>query len=156
MRKFLLSLMCVVSAFCIARADSGDIAIGVQMGHGSKHNQIGLGAKVQVGFTDELRLEPSFNYFFRQDHVATWDVDLNLHYMFDVADSFSIYPLAGIFVSNWDYEHINDSDTRFGANLGGGAEYAITDVVSLTGELKYMLTGDYRQLVTSLGVTFKF
>lgn len=156
MKKFLLSIMCVVSAFCIARADSGDIAVGVQLDHGSCWNQIGLGARVQIGFTDELRLEPSFNYYFRQDDMATWDVDLNLHYVFDVADSFNVYPLAGLFVSNWDHEGWKDSDTRFGANLGAGAEYAITDVVALTGELKYMLTGDYRQLVTSVGVTFKF
>ena len=154
MKKFLLSLMCVIGAFCIARADSGDIAIGVQMGHGSLANQIGLGARVQIGFTDELRLEPSFNYYFRQSGVATWDVDINLHYVFDVVDSFSVYPLGGIFVSNWDYDP--GSDTRFGANLGAGAEYAITDVVSLGGELRYMLTGDFRQLVTSVGVTFRF
>ena len=154
MKKFLLSIMCVVSAFCIARADSGDIAVGVQLDHGSCWNQIGLGARVQIGFTDELRLEPSFNYYFRQDHVATWDVDINLHYVLDVTDGFSVYPLGGIFVSNWDFDP--GSDTRFGANLGAGAEYAITDVVALTGELKYMLTGDYRQLATLVGVTFKF
>ena len=141
MKKFLLSLMCVISAFCIARADSGDIGVGIQLAHGSKANQIGLGARVQIGFTDELRLEPSFNYYFRQDHVATWDVDINLHYVLDVTDGFSVYPLGGIFVSNWDFDP--GSDTRFGANLGAGA-------------LKYMLTGDYRQLATLVGVTFKF
>ncbi len=155
MKKFLLSLMCIVGALGIARADSGDIAIGVQLDHGSYWNQIGLGAKVQISFTDELRLEPSFNYYFRQDHMATWDIDVNLHYMLDVANSFYVYPLGGIFLSNWDYETAG-SDTRFGANLGAGAEYAITDMISLTGELKYMLTGDYRQLATSVGVTFKF
>ncbi len=155
MKKLLLMLMCVVGAFCTAHADSGDIAVGVQLDHGSAANQIGLGAKVQIGFTDELRLEPSFNYYFRQSEWATWDVNLNLHYVFDVADSFSVYPLAGLFVSNWDLDNVGD-DTRFGANLGAGAEYAITDVVSLTGELRYMLTGDYRQLATSVGVTFKF
>ena len=57
-------------------------------------------------------------------------------------------------LKNWDFDP--GSDTRFGANLGAGAEYAITDVVALTGELKYMLTGDYRQLATLVGVTFKF
>ena len=154
MKKFLLSLMCVISAFCIARADSGDIGVGIQLAHGSKANQIGLGARVQIGFTDELRLEPSFNYYFRQDHVATWDVDINLHYVLDVTDGVSVCPLGGIFVSNWDVDP--GSDTRFGANLGAGAEYAITDVVALTGEVKYMLTGAYRQLATLVGVTFKF
>lgn len=156
MRKFLLSLMCLVSAVCISRAESGDIAVGVQMGHGSYWNQIGLGAKVQVSFSDALRLEPAFNYYFRQDDMATWDVDVNLHYLFDVADSFAIYPLGGLFVSNWDLKGAKGSETRFGANLGAGAEYAITDVVSLGGELRYMLTGDFRQLVTSVGVTFRF
>ena len=161
MKKILLSLVCMLGVAFAASAESGDLELGVQLGHASADNQEGIGVKLQVGLTDEFRLEPSFNYYFRNNDVSSWDINLNLHYLFDVTENINVYPLAGIFYSGWKmhgFAGLVDDGTlsRFGADLGGGVDFAVSSSVSLTGELKYMFMKDFSQLVTSVGVKFKF
>ena len=161
--KKLLLLVCAAVMSLSASAQAGDKALGAQLVFGSETNNIGLGVKGQYYFTDQLRGEASVDYFFKNKGVSMWDINANVHYLFDVADKFKVYPLAGLGYTNWSYKLEYDNvtlakgtDGRLAVNLGGGAEYALTDNVSVNAEAKWQIVNNYNQLVLGVGVAYKF
>ena len=161
--KKLLLLVCAAVMSLSASAQAGYKAIGAQVVFGSETNNIGLGVKGQYYFTDHIRGEASFDYFFKRKGLSMWDVNANVHYLFDVADKFKVYPLAGLGYTNWSYKYeyagapvIEGSDGRLAINLGGGAEYELTKDLSVNAEAKYQIISNYNQLVLGVGVAFKF
>ena len=161
--KKLLLLVCAAVMSLSASAQAGDKALGAQFVFGSETNNIGLGVKGQYYFTDQLRGEASVDYFFKNKGVSMWDINANVHYLFDVADKFKVYPLAGLGYTNWSYKYefpglpvVEGSDGRLAINLGGGAEYELTKDLSVNAELKYQIISNYNQLVLGVGVACKF
>ena len=161
--KKLLLLVCAAAMSLSASAQAGDKALGAQLVFGSETNNIGLGVKGQYYFTDQIRGEASVDYFFKNKGVSMWDINANVHYLFDVADKFKVYPLAGLGYTNWSYKYefpglpvVEGSDGRLAVNLGGGAEYELTKDLSVNAELKYQIISNYNQLVLGVGVAYKF
>ena len=147
-----------------ASAQAGDKALGAQLVFGSETNSIGFGVKGQYYFTDHIRGEGSFDYFLKNKGISMWDINANVHYLFDVANKVKVYPLAGLGYTNWSYKYeypghsvIEGSDGRLAINLGGGAEYELTKDLSVNAELKYQIvSNNYSQLVLGVGVAYKF
>ena len=146
-----------------ASAQAGDKALGAQLVFGSKTNSIGLGVKGQYYFTDQIRGEASFDYFLKNQGVSMWDINANVHYLFDVADKFKVYPVAGLGYTNWSYKYeyagapvVEGSDGRLAVNLGGGVEYELTKNLNVNAEAKYQIISNYNQLVLGVGVAYKF
>ena len=161
--KKLLLLVCAAVMSLSASAQAGDKALGAQLVFGSETNSLGLGVKGQYYFTDQIRGEASVDYFFKNKGVSMWDINANVHYLFDVADKFKVYPLAGLGYTNWSYKYefpglpvVEGSDGRLAINLGGGAEYELTKDLSVNAELKYQIISNYNQLVLGVGVAYKF
>ena len=161
--KKLLLLVCAAVMSLSASAQAGDKALGAQLVFGSETNSIGLGVKGQYYFTDQLRGEASVDYFFKNKGVSMWDINANVHYLFDVADKFKVYPLAGLGYTNWSYKYeyagapvVEGSDGRLAVNLGGGVEYELTKNLNVNAEAKYQIISNYNQLVLGVGVAYKF
>lgn len=115
-----------------------------------------------------------------------WEINANAHYLFNIGDKFKVYPLVGLtyvhgHFSGFDTPNYGGSgggdwgwgapmrkangelnsdgsyDTgKFGVNLGGGAQYDLTDNLMLNFEVKYSLVSDLDQCVISLGAAYKF
>lgn len=115
-----------------------------------------------------------------------WEINANAHYLFNIGDKFKVYPLVGLtyvhgHLSGFDtpdYGDFGDGDWgwgapmrkangeinadgsydtgKFGVNLGGGAQYDLTDHLMLNFEVKYSLVSDLDQCVISLGAAYKF
>ena len=161
--KKLLLLVCAAVMSLSASAQAGDKALGAQLLFGSKTNNIGLGVKGQYYFTDQIRGEASFDYFLKNQGISMWDINANVHYLFDVADKFKVYPLAGLGYTNWSYKYeyagapvVEGSDGRLAVNLGGGVEYELTKNLNVNAEAKYQIISNYNQLVLGVGVAYKF
>ena len=161
--KKLLLLVCAAVMSLSASAQAGDKALGAQLVFGSETNNIGRGVKGQYYFTDQLRGEASVDYFFKNKGISMWDINANVHYLFNVANKVKVYPLAGIGYTNWSYKYefpnlpvVEGSDGRLAVNLGGGAEYELTKNLSVNAELKYQIISNYSQLVLGVGVAYKF
>ena len=66
---------------------------------------------------------------------------------------------AKVDIPTFEYEGVkvsgsaSDGDVFF--NLGGGVQYALTDKLNLTGELKYQFK-DEGQLCLAVGIAYKF
>lgn len=154
--KKLFCIVAFILGFATATyAQKGDVVMGIQLNNASEINQMGLGVKIQCFVSDAIRIEPSFNYFFKKATVDTWDVNLNAHYVFNVTDKFHLYPLVGLVFSRWTITDTGNFN-RFGANVGAGAEYYFTEKIGMIGEVKYQLVKDVSQCVFSLGVNYKF
>ena len=161
--KKLLLLVCAAVMSLSASAQAGDKALGAQLVFGSETNSLGFGVKVQYYFTDHIRGEGSFDYFLKNKGISMWDINANVHYLFDVADKFKVYPLAGLGYTNWSYKYeyagapvVEGSDGRLAVNLGGGVEYELTKNLNVNAEAKYQIISNYNQLVLGVGVAYKF
>lgn len=171
---------CLSSAF----AQKGEMAGGIQLNYGTQIESMGIGAKFQYGITNSIRVEPSLNYYFGKSGGNMFDVNVNAHYLFDVAPKVKVYPLVGIgFASvkgggigisydggeNWeDYGYESDEDLgdgstsgssrsgNFTVNLGAGAEYDLTDRFTVNAEVKYQIISNFNQVVAGVGIVYKF
>ena len=161
--KKLLLLVCAAVMSLSASAQAGDKALGAQLVFGSETNSLGFGVKGQYYFTDHIRGEGSFDYFLKNKGISMWDINANVHYLFDVADKFKVYPLAGLGYTNWSYKYeyagapvVEGSDGRLAVNLGGGVEYELTKNLNVNAEAKSQIISNYNQLVLGVGVAYKF
>ena len=178
MKRIFLALIVMLASISSFAQVKGDKAVGVNLSYGTEISSIGIGVKGQYNITDVIRGEASFGYFLEKDGMKMWDINVNAHYLFPVAEKIKVYPLVGFTYSNWRGGwSIDDEETRewmkelgaeddelgetsnmgrFGVNLGGGASYDLTDKLSLNFELKYQLISDFNQAVFSIGAAYKF
>lgn len=155
-------VMMLSTAFLFAQ-EKGEMGAGVNLSYGTKSgfSNFGIGAKFQYNILDNLRIEPSATYYLKKDFISMWDINANVHYLFGLGDNFRLYPLAGLTFLGWSFDYAGELDgnasfTKFGFNLGGGAEYLITPRLALNLEIKYQIVSDWNRPIFSLGAAYKF
>jgi outer membrane protein X len=172
MKKLFLTLAVALICVCAQAQVKGDVGVGLNLSYGTEISNIGIGVKGQYNFTDAIRGEVSFDYFLKKDGNKMWDVNVNAHYLFSVAEKFKVYPLVGLTYANcsWDYDlsdlmqgYEGDEETsgsssegRFGVNLGAGASYDITSKIAINFEIKYQIISNYNQVVFGIGAAYRF
>lgn len=162
MKKVLVFLVCLCACIATSYAQKGESAWGLHLNYGNETN-LGIGAVYRHGLTDNIRIEPSFNYYFKHDHLSMWDLNVNFHYLFPVASDVTVYPLAGVGYANVKLHfrdligganNVNDGNVTI--NLGGGVDYQLSSAIKLNVEVKYQIIDGYNQLVLTPGVIFLF
>lgn len=155
--KKILMIACMMLMGTAAFAQQGATSVGANVNYGlhSDYKNFGVGVKAQWEFMNNIRIEPSFNYFFKKDYCTMWDVNMNLHYLIP-AGSVKIYPLAGLTLlgSKVEVLGVSDSDSDFGLNLGAGVEFPLTEAIKLNLEGKYQIVKDWDRPVISAGLSF--
>ena len=161
MKKFIVLFSMMFFIMGNAFAQKGIQAAGVHLSYGTEIESFGIGLKYQYNITDNIRLEPSMNYFFENNGIDQFDINANAHYLFPMASNVRVYPLAGLTFARWSFPQLiggkfsNDA-TRLGINIGGGAEMDITNKLMLNFELKYQLVNDFDQAIFNLGIAYMF
>ena len=167
MKKLFMIAIILVAGVSAAMAQKNVKAVGVGVNYGSEISNVGFGAKFQYGLTDAIRIEPSFNYYLEKDGLGLWDANVNIHYLFDVAEKVKLYPLAGLGYANckvdWEvgvgdstYDGGSASSGEFAVNVGAGAEYQLNDKWSVGTEVKYQIINNFNQVVAGIGLTYRF
>ncbi len=175
--KFLKISMVVISLFyttTIFAQQKGEMAVGLNLNYGTNStlSNFGLGVKFQWNVINNLRLEPSFNYYFGKDLIVArynmWDANINVHYLFLLGKKkrFMIYPLAGIGLFGTSVKYKGEyaefiegksvSESDFAFNVGGGAEYLLTEKFSVGAEIKYQIVSGWNRPVFTLGAAYRF
>ena len=161
MKKFIVLFSMMFFIMGNTFAQIGIQAAGVHLSYGTEIESFGIGLKYKYNITDNIRLEPSMNYFFENNGIDQFDINANAHYLFPMASNVRVYPLAGLTFARWSFPQLiggkfsNDA-TRLGINIGGGAEMDITDKLMLNFELKYQLVNDFDQAIFNLGIAYMF
>ena len=158
MKKYiLLALVALATAFG-ASAEAGDVSIGGQFAYASKNSMAGLGAQVQYEPITNWRIAPEFIYYFENDEMSAFNVNVNIHYIIPTSATFAIYPLAGFTYANFRAEvmGVSDNEGRCGANIGMGAQYQIKEHLHFFTEERFQILKNWNQSVTCLGLKYTF
>ena len=157
MKKLIVLFSMMFFIMGSAFAQKGIQAAGVHLSYGTEIESLGIGVKYQYNFTDNLRFEPSINYYFGKQDVDMFDLNANVHYLFPMASNIRVYPLAGLTFARWNFSSFDGEDvTRLGVNAGAGIEFDMTDQLMLNFELKYQFVSDLDQAVFSVGLAYMF
>ena len=164
MKKILLMAVAMMMAVTMnAQSEKGAMALGGNFNIGLDHGytNFGIGAKYSYNFIDHLRGEASFDYFFKKDYVSQWDINVNLHYVFDIKEKHGLYPLAGF---TYIHQHQSVSYAGYtatantghaGFNLGAGYEYRFSDHFKAGVEGKFQWADGGRGVI-SFGAAYMF
>ena len=137
MKKFMmLAAMMLMSIGAFAQ--EGAMSVGAHLGYagyGDGYSPLGLGARFQYGITESIRGELDGNFWFKKNEVGLWDANVNLQYLFPVAENIKIYPLLGL--TFMGTHGLDENETAFGFNIGAGAEYYLQDNLKLSLDVKY-------------------
>ena len=153
MKKFIVLFSMMFFIMGSAFAQKGIQTAGVHLSYGTEIESFGIGVKYQYNITNNIRLEPSMNYFFEKNGIDMFDINANAHYLFPMANNVRVYPLAGLTFARWDLGKVT---TRLGVNIGVGDEMDITDDLILNLELKYQTVSDLDQAIFNVGVAYIF
>jgi outer membrane protein X len=147
----------------------GDQAVGGSLVLGSRNSytNYGIGARYLYNITSPIRLDGSFTYFLKKNYISMWDLSVNAHWLFPVADKTTVYPLAGlgVFGSSVNIPKTEVAGITIGGsssasdlafNLGGGIDQKLTDVLTLNAELKYKIVDQGSRFLISAGIIYKF
>ena len=160
MKKLVIFFSMMFFIMSNAFAQKGIQAAGVHLAYGTEISSLGLGVKYQYNITDNIRLEPSINYFFENDGTDMFDFNATAHYLFPMASNVRIYPLAGLTFARWawdlGHEGAEITKSKFGMNFGGGAEFDLSNEFMMNFEVKYQLVSDFDQAIFSLGIAYMF
>ena len=161
-KKAVVAVFAVIAMGVVAYAQQAtDLAVGanVAFGFGDNYNNVGIAAKAQSTIFDNIRLEPSITYFFEKDNLSMYDYCLNVHYLINVGDYITVYPLAGIDIlniqENFGY-HGTSSHSDLGFIVGGGIDFRITYDVAFNVEAKYRFGDDVNRTLLSAGISYMF
>lgn len=155
MKKIVLVSIIAMLGIFTMHAEKGEKALGFQFNYGSKNSMVGLGLNFQYEFINNVRVEPEFIYYFENNGISLFNVNLNFNYLIRTSNRFAIYPLAGFTYARFD-DNYWGGENRFGANVGLGAEYTINNRFAFYVEERFQILKDWNQSVTALGFKYKF
>ena len=158
MRKF--CCICFISfVVMMVYAQQEHISVGFSTGIAADHETPTIGVDVRYNVFSDVRIAPSITYMVRYKNQSAWYFDFDGHYVFDINNRFSFYPIGGFSLSIWDF-HSRFFDkithTRLGINVGIGAEFKIIYQLSVGVDMKYNVIRDYHQALAAVRVGYHF
>lgn len=161
MKKLLLAVAFVASTLgAFAQSEKGEKSLIGNIGYQSNAERFMIGVQGRYVIAENIRLAPDVMFFFPKHKTTGLDINVNFHYVFNVDNNLSVYPLAGIAMQNNRFSGNSgsggsDGYTDFGFNLGAGLGYDLASNRFINFELKYTF-GDADCMVVALGYGFKF
>lgn len=155
----LLVLLAVVGLTANAQTKGGESSLGFTIGGGFDDiNNATLGLDYRYCIFDNFRINPSLTYNVKNETLSAWAIDLNAHYVFNLSDWFGFYPLAGLDLSFWksSFGDVSYNATRFGANIGLGAEFYATKEFTIGDEFKYLGIKDFGRPMIGFRLGYNF
>ena len=155
----------------------GGLAIGTAAGLNSTTGASAMGLGINLGgeyfITDVISVAPSYTFFFKSSSTVFGSetsynyssINIDGKYYF-LTEGVAVYGLAGLSIGTiktkvtfdptiWDPLFFTDqtySGSSTGINIGGGADYALSDKAYLNGQIKY--NTPLKQVVINLGIGF--
>ena len=172
--KRVILIVCLVLFSVTAYAQKGNFGVGAAAIYGTEIAKVGVGIKAQYYFNDHVRGELGLNLFAKNEPLSTWDINLNFHYLANIAKNrLFVYPLAGFSLAQWKiadessiggeitdsgiaYQNNDSKEFKMGPNLGAGLQFNITENTAITAEARYQMVGHFDQGVFGIGIQQRF
>ncbi len=165
MRKSVLLIMVLflISASKSFAQYNGTFGMGARLSYASEIQRPGIGLDIHYYLNNNVRLAPSLTYYMQVKNKSMWNIDADIHYIVPIGTEFSLYPLAGVHLSEWknktqliDINERNIYNKRLGLNAGMGFQYDFRYKARTSFEVKYQSIKDYSQVAFMVGVGFWF
>lgn len=142
MKKMLMSAALLLMGATAMNAQNALFGngLGINVGYSGWNENAGIGVHARLHLVNGLRVEPTFDYYFKKDYLSQWDVMANFHYVFPVASKIGLYPLVGVGVAG--FKAGDWSTTKFSMNFGAGIEFPVASDFSLGLEMKGQYIND--------------
>ncbi len=152
-KKYLAAAtLCLVAALQLgARPPMG---VAATYNFATEYQQHGIGAKLCLDLFRNIRLEPEIIYFAQSQDATTLQLNANVHYVMPMTSRLFLYPYAGVSYSHWGY--VGPDRSRWGMNLGGGAELTLGQRWSVIGEFRFMFVKQETQAIVTFGLKHLF
>lgn len=111
-------------------AQKGKNSIQVNVGYGSKIENVGFGVQFNWAISKKMEFAPSINQFLQKDGATYKDINFDFHYLIPIGEKVKVYPLLGFSLVEWGYTSEN-SETSFKFNYGVGTRYPLSDKFDL-------------------------
>lgn len=151
----------IVAAFLLLSASvfgqQSNFSLLGKVGYQSDFDRLGLGAEGRIGLTEQFRLAPSLMLMIPNDNVLGLEVDVNLQYVFPIqGTTLDIYPTMGFNMDNnrFKKDSFKRKWTKWGYNLGAGADYYLSKDDFLNFELQYTFGPDFARVMIGYGYKF--
>ena len=128
-------------------------------------NDAGLEINSEFGIGEGMIvLSPSIDYYFTEDGVTNYAINVDGHYNLGDPDSTNYYPIAGLnyyyfsvdMPDEYEAYGLGDvSDGSVGLNLGFGASYMLSDAMKLYGEARFVMNDYADDFGIAVGVLFR-
>jgi outer membrane protein X len=158
MRK-LCCIFFVTFSVLAGYAQKEHLSVGVSQGIAADYGTLTFGVDLRYNLFSDVRMAPSITRMIRHQNQSAWYLDLDGHYMIDLARNFSFYPIGGIGLSIWETHsklHDKVTHTRLGFNVGLGGEVRICYELSVGLDMKYNVVRDYHQALAAVRVAYHF
>ena len=150
MKKFFVTLLVCLMTSAGLWAQEGKWGVGLNLGYGTEVSQAFLGGRVLYDIDDRFDVVGSFNRYFKDHGLKTWDINADFHWNFYHQEYFEVYTISGISLLHTKADH--DKDSFFGVNLGAGIMFNITENWKIGVEMKGQIMSDsqFVPLVTAM------
>lgn len=159
LKRLTLAAALLGGAICIPSstyAQVGEKTIGFAGGYASYNGGGYADLYFQYTFAPHMRIAPEIGYAFRNEGKSAFLCSVDLQFPFRLGRGFNIYPLAGVTLNSWDYEHHDSHATRAGFDFGGGFDIYMTSQLKLNLQCKYSLMNDTGGCFLNMGIGYNF
>ena len=152
MKKFFVTLLVCLMTSAALWAQDSKWGIGLNLGYGTKASQAFLGGRVLYDIDDRFDVVGSFNHYFKDGELKSWDINADFHWNVYHNEYFEVYPLAGLTLLHQKIGVVGYKDSFFGVNIGAGIMFNITDAWKIGVEMKGQIMSDsqFVPLVTAM------
>ena len=152
MKKFFVTMLVCLMTSAALWAQEGKWGVGLNLGYGTEASQAFLGGRVLYDIDDRFDVVGSFNRYFKDGELETWDINADFHWNFYHHDFFEVYTITGLTLLHQKIGVIDYKDSFFGVNLGAGIMFDITENWKIGAELKGQIMSDsqFVPLVTAM------
>lgn len=155
MKKFFVTLLVCLMTSAALWAQDSKWGIGLNLGYGTKASQAFLGGRVLYDIDDRFDVVGSFNHYFKDGELKSWDINADFHWNVYHNEYFEVYPLAGLTLLHQKIGVIDYKDSFFGVNIGAGIMFNITDAWKIGVEMKGQIMSD-SQFVPQITAMYRF
>jgi len=177
LKTIAICLLISLTALFTQKAQA-QVTAGIGLAYGSKISTAGINITGQIYITENIAVAPAFTYYFPSTtgiilgYKRKWyevNLDANYYPNLNILDGkLKTYGLAGVNYAIISYPNYvygffgntvnnNNTSSRFGANIGAGADFDMGKKITPFAQLKYTIGfGSHNQAQIAAGIRFKF
>lgn len=159
LRGIVVAAIAVAALASSAQVHRGQKSVGLRGGYVTRNHSGMVGLGLTYALSSRVRLAPAVGYAYKHQGEDAFLFSLDAQYIVPLSSRVSVYPLAGVEFSSWNYPGTNDTSqrtTRLGMDVGAGAEYYATPSLRLSLEARYDWVRRFDTGLFMAGISFVF